>query len=195
MNLMVRRRFSGIGQRGVFTIEFALIASFIALVLVFISDMAARQTLQGHLQRLSYSGVNVIKERTQLYGSTSGLMTHKQASQLFEILKRSMSRTISGFQADKIGLHIEQVMFNDAGNCSGNQNDDACRLASFSLGGSGCRSVIPVQNRTELFLKTSWGNPISLYQVTLCYEAPNWYGNVIGDDFSKLQSTAFMMGR
>lgn len=181
-------------QQGVFIVEFALIAMFITTFLVFVSDMTASQTMHGQLQRLSYSGVNIIKERTQLYGG-SGRMTADQAGQLFGVLKNSLTRTMNGFEPDRFGMHVEQLIFNDAGNCNETGDDDDCGLESFSLGREGCLPALVLQNRNELFLKTSWGNPVTLYQVTLCYQGVNWYGNLVGKDFSRLQSSSLMMGR
>ena len=187
-------------QTGVFTIEFALVATIIALFMVFISDVVAKQTMQGHLQRLSYSGVNVIKERTQLYDG-AGVATPDQADQIYKILHDSMTRTMSGFKFESFGMTLEQVLLKDIENCSDNDmKDNACLevagdSVSYKRGSQGCPPNSSLDTKSGLFLKTSWGNPVSLFQVTLCYQTDNWFGNLVGSDFTMVKASSLMMRR
>lgn len=177
-------------QQGVFMVEFALVASILALFLMFLSDIVVKENTLGHLQRLSYSGVNIIKERTQLYGR-SEKATNTQFYQLFTLLKNSMKRNMSEFESDKFNMHLEQELLN----CNGS---GVCVQVSqsplFSDGGCTPEKSLRDKKR-ELYFKTSRGRPPALYQVTLCYEGQNWYGDLIGKDFSKLRATSVMMGR
>ena len=179
-------------QQGVFTIEFALVASTIALFLMFLSDIVVKENTLGYLQRLSYSGVNVIKERTQLYDK-SGDIEPEQVNQLFTLLKNSMQRNMSGFESSLFGMHLEQVVFTDEG-CS---SDGVCLKTASEpwIRGDNCSPEKSLSSKTELHFKTSWGRDPTFYQVTLCYEGQNWYGELIGEDFSSLRATSVMMGR
>ncbi|MFK0570902.1 tight adherence pilus pseudopilin TadF [Endozoicomonas sp.] len=180
-------------QQGVFAVEFALVGSIIALFLMFLSDIVVKENTLGHLQRLSYSGVNVIKERTQLYDE-SGEIVDKQVTQLYTLLSNSLRRTMSSFEPGSFGMHLEQVIFTDA-DCEGSSpclKEDA---NEFHKGLQGCASTSSLANMTELYLETSWGRAPTLYQVTLCYDGQNWYGDLIDKDFSLIRASSVMLGR
>ena len=180
-------------QSGVFTVEFALVASIIALFLVFISDVVTKQSMHGHLQRLSYSGVNVIKERTQLY--TPELypdeyvkISNIQTQQLFRLLQNSMQRTMSGFNPGAFGMYLEQVLFED--------NDLSKPVPTVvNQPGMACTPRQKLESMTDLFLETSWGNAAPLYRVTLCYKSDNWFGALVDTEFTTVSASSIMIGR
>ena len=191
ISLMVRQLRSR--QTGVFTIEFALVASIIAMFLVFISDVVGKQSMHGHLQRLSYSGVNVIKERTQLY--TPELypdeyveISNIQAKQLFQLLQNSMQRTMSGFNSSAFGMHLEQVLFED--------NDLNKPVPTpVKQRGMACVPKQKLESMSDLFLETSWENAAPLYRVTLCYKSDNWFGSLVDTEFTTVSASSIMIGR
>ena len=181
-------------QSGVFLTEFAVVASVMALFMVFISDMVSKQTIQGHLQRLSYSGVNVIKERTQLYElEFDEKNSPNQAQDLYEVLSASMKRTMSGFDNKKFGMYLEQLQLVENEN-----NEDVPALKQEHSKGMQCRPATG-QSLTELdnslFVETSWGRRATLYQVTLCYEGDNWYGDLVDETFTTVRASSIMLGR
>ena len=49
-------------QRGVFSIEFAIVGVVFSLLLAFSGDVIMKISIKGKLDRLSYSLVNVLKE-------------------------------------------------------------------------------------------------------------------------------------
>lgn len=184
-------------QSGVFIIEFALVASILVLFLVFTSDVIGKQSMHGHLQRLSYSGVNVIKERTQLY--TPELypdeeqyerVSADQANELFQLLQNSMQRTMSGFKPKAFGMYLEQVLFED-NNLS---NPVATELEPLNSD-LPCVPTHKLETMTELFLETSWGNAAPLYRVTLCYKSDNWFGALVDIEFTTVSTSSIMIGR
>ena len=175
-------------NKGVFTVEFALVASVIALFLVFISDAIIKQNVHGHIQRMSYSGVNIIKERTQLY-SGSAEIEDSQADDLFRLLQNSMKRTMSGFRPGSFGMHLEQVLFID----SDLEQPDP-DIQPFSRG-LVCVPSESLASMTDLFFKTSWDRPATLYRVTLCYDTDNWFGALVGTDYTMVSASSVMIGR
>ncbi|MCL6268519.1 hypothetical protein M3P05_00950 [Sansalvadorimonas sp. 2012CJ34-2] len=178
-------------QKGVFSVELALAGVFIAMILAFISDMVSKQTLQGHLQRLSYSAVNVVKERTQLYNE-SDQVDDNQVNTLFNIISNSMGRSMSGFDRQRLAMHLEQLRFIRNGNGSFDQDP-----VSFKRGTLECEPAHRLSTQPKLHIETSWGRMATLYQVTLCYRGDNWFGNALGDgsDYSRVAASSLMLGR
>ncbi len=182
-------------QTGTFAIELALVGVFMAICMAFISDMAGKQTLQGHLQRLSYSAVNIIKERTQLYSGDSNI-TAGQVDALYEIVSNSMARGMSGFDEQNLGMVVEQLKYDS--DWSLDTNPDAktdtviakgfnCNLNSGSL----------LDSISQLHFDSNWGSIPAIYQVFLCYRDNNWFGHAIGEDndFVMVRSHSIMLGR
>lgn len=65
-------------QRGIFSIEFAIVGICFSLLLAFSGDVIIKLSIKGKLDRLSYSLVNVLKERTQLYGMDYQLTSEEE---------------------------------------------------------------------------------------------------------------------
>ena len=178
-------------QQGVFIIEFAIVASAIALFLVFISDVVIKQNTHGHLQRLSYSGVSIIKERTRLYRDSDtdeviDEINREQGQELFDLMKGSIERT-SGLDPDFLAMHLEQVVFSD---------DGIDQQPTFNYSNTvACIPDDSLASMDELFFTSSRGNAISLYRVTLCYEGDNWFGNLVDTHFTTVSASSIMIGR
>lgn len=185
-------------QRGVFAVEFALVAAVIGLFLVFISDVVIKQNIQGNLQRLSYSGVNIIKERTQLYNVD---MDNDQFNELRNILISSITRTMGGFEDEMFGIYLEQVVLLDKEACKENTIAD-CYNVGYSHGKKGskikdrCQPATPLKDMHGLYFTTNLNTPPTFYQVTLCYQTADWFGNYVGVDYNGLvRVSSVMMGR
>ncbi|WP_217531991.1 tight adherence pilus pseudopilin TadF [Vibrio metschnikovii] len=178
-------------QHGNFMVEFAIVGVFFALLLIFSADLVVRLAYQGKLDRMSYSAANIIKERTELEGADQfGLRPDKvgengqeelgEFSLLYQIVTSSLARTTTNFDESKFGFHLHIV--NNNNNISG----------PYYRGGINCNPSMPP---ADLTFTTTFGRPATLYQVTLCYDTPNWYGNLIGEDFKRVSSRAVVMGR
>nr|WP_275946185.1 tight adherence pilus pseudopilin TadF [Vibrio metschnikovii] len=178
-------------QHGNFMVEFAIVGVFFALLLIFSADLVVRLAYQGKLDRISYSAANIIKERTQLADadqfdllpdtvSIDDEDMPKEFFLLYEIVLASLKRTTTNFDESKFGFHLHIV--NNNNNISG----------PYYRGGIVCKPSMPP---ADLTFTTTFGRPATLYQVTLCYDTPNWYGNLIGEDFKRVSSRAVVMGR
>lgn len=178
-------------QHGNFMVEFAIVGVFFSLLLIFSADLVVRLAYQGKLDRMSYSAANIIKERTELAGADQfDLRPDKEGnneqeglgefSLLYQMVTSSLARTTTNFDESKFGFHLHIV--NNNNNISG----------PYRRGGIDCNPSMPAQ---DLTFTTTFGRPATLYQVTLCYDTPNWYGNLIGEDFKRVSSRAVVMGR
>ncbi|MGY0217813.1 tight adherence pilus pseudopilin TadF [Endozoicomonadaceae bacterium StTr2] len=177
-------------QSGNFLIEFALIASFMAMCMMFVTDMTIKQTIQGNLQRLSYSAVNVIKERTQLYND-SEVVSNQQVAQIYTLVSQSMERTMGDFDEDKLGMYLEQVRFQKVDG----KDKPVLNNEPRSRGDVNCRPTRLLDDMDELFIDTSWGRKATLYRVSLCYEDDDRLSDFLGSEFTTVRANFIMLGR
>ncbi|GAB2651537.1 tight adherence pilus pseudopilin TadF [Vibrio panuliri] len=177
-------------QRGTFSIEMAIVGVFFSLLFVFSGDVIIKLTHKGKLDRLSYSLVNIVKERTQLY-SKSYRLTDANVNTAIKIAKASFKRTTNQFDATSFGYVVESVTFDQAHK----PIYDVFRSQNSPTLGIRCNVAKTLNNMTHLSKITTWGRPSSLYRVTLCYETDNWIGDLLGESFTRVQSDALMIGR
>ncbi|BDU39731.1 ATP-binding protein [Vibrio nigripulchritudo] len=173
-------------QVGNFTVEFAIVGAFVALLLVFSGDVIIKISTHGKLDRLSYSLVNVLKERTQLYDNDYRI-TQDEANAIIAIGRNSLNRTIGGFNANRFGARVEELTFRSIGNPN--------PLRTFHIGGRRCQVSQTLDNMRDLSVVTSWERQATLYRITLCYETDNWFGSLIGEQFTTVSSSSVMLGR
>ena len=180
-------------QAGVFIVELAFIGLLLLTFISFTTDMVQFQAYRGHLERLSYSAVNIIKERTQLYQNNEldDPVTAEQANEVFSIIRSSMRRSMSGFQDDKFAMSLEQAQF----------DNDGSLLPQVPLTG-GNYNCLPdtghmLKDMTDLHIETSWGKKATLYQVTVCYESDSWFRSVLGESNTAAvaRASSIMLGR
>lgn len=173
-------------QKGNFTIEFAIVGVVLAVLLVFSMDIIIKLAYKGKLDRLSYSLVNVAKERTQLYGEDFSV-TEPDATALFNIATNSLRRTTDSFAADRLGMVIEGLTFADIG--------QANSANVFELGNYNCALPQNIGDMQDLSVVTTWGRQARLYRVTICYETDNLFGDLLGGEFTRVRSSSVIVGR
>lgn len=174
-------------QKGTFSVEFAIVGVFFSLLLVFSGDVIIKLSMKGKLDRLSYSMVNILKERTQLYNEDYTI-TQAEASALNTISIGSLTR-MSGasFEPDRLQVVVEELTFADIGRPNG--------VRTFNFGRQICRLNKTLADLDHLSVVTSWDRQATLYRVTLCYETDNWVGELLGGDFRVVSSDAVIIGR
>jgi tight adherence protein F len=182
MNFLTKRH----SQRGVFAIEFALVGVFFAALLVMTEDVVIKQSIKGKLDRLSYSLVNIIRERTQLYAKSTD-MDLAQANDLLKIARRSLNETMSNFDDSKLGLIVEQQRF------KGDFSPEP--VVRFKLGSYNCEPSKSIDTRTDLAPVSLLGRKVTLYQVTLCYQSENLYGDLMGGTYELVRSSSITLER
>lgn len=178
--------------RGSFTIEFAIIAVFMSMIIVFTADMVVKQSTEGMLDRMSYSAVSVIKERTQLYSSDSDsqVMTKQQVQEVDSIVEQSLTRTMANFDTSLYGAFYEEYVFSGRGKG---------QYIDFSVGGNGsdCQPEkrLTYQNALAFSPVTNESRRAPVFQVTLCYQTNNWFGQLVGGDYQWVRSNSIILGR
>lgn len=173
-------------QAGVFSIEFAIVGIFFGLLLSFSGDVIMKLSIKGKLDRLSYSLVNVLKERTQLYGMDYRL-TSEEVDSLNNIAIHSLSRTFGAFDAHKYGVLVEELSFSSV--------DVPNPIISERRGAQTCRVNQSIRDLKALTVLSVRGRIMPLYRVVLCYESDNWFGSIVGKHYTTVMSDSIVIGR
>lgn len=177
-------------QRGVFSIELSIILIGFALLIVFTMDVVTKQSVKGKLDRLSYSLVSLLKERTQLFDG-SATLSRNEVNAALSLAQYSLRSTMGSFDASRLGLMIEQQQFNSEQAPTPAING----LHVFRAGEYACEPSERLSTKTDLSPITNFGNRLALYQVTLCYKTNNLFGSLVGKQWELTSSTSFSIGR
>lgn len=166
--------------RGNFIVEFAVVGGIFAMALAFCSDSVMMLSTKGKLDRLAYSSVSLLKERTVLFGQDNFSVSASDFQSISQISQRSMARVIKNFDAQKYGIMLQTWSDGDG-------------EVTREDGGIKC---VPEQAlNTDVSVMTSWDRKAALYKLTMCYETPSWFGNFFGEDRNIVQSSALTIGR
>ncbi|WP_394209275.1 tight adherence pilus pseudopilin TadF [Enterovibrio calviensis] len=177
-------------QRGVFIIELTMILLVLSLIIVFTMDVVVKQTVKGKLDRLSYSLVSLLRERSQLFEGNE-TMTFDEAAKSFSLIQRSLNSTMGNFDISRLGMVIEQQRFD----ANKNPITAVVNQHIFTLGAYSCEPEEPLRQKMDLSPVTQFDNKLALYQVTLCYRTDNWYGDLAGETFERVRSISLSFGR
>ncbi|WP_390903526.1 tight adherence pilus pseudopilin TadF [Vibrio paucivorans] len=186
MNLNCNRQAGKRTQRGNFTVEFAIVGVFFALLLAFSGDVIIKLSHNGKLDRLSFSLVNMLKERTQFFSEGQDIQL-QDVDDLYLIAENSLRRTLGTYEAERFGVVIESLSFRGIG--------EANSPRSFQFGAYQCQLSLNMTDLEELSVVTSWGRQAPLYRVTLCYQTDNWFGRLVDGDYTRVQSSSVIIGR
>ncbi|WP_108652557.1 tight adherence pilus pseudopilin TadF [Dongshaea marina] len=155
-------------QKGVFSIEFAMVAFFMGLMLLFVKDSVIALSTRGKINRVSFSVVSLFKERTQLFTGTGENVDNNEIDLLYLFIKQSLGRTINNFSESNLKVIFQQYGFPN-------------RHQKWQRGSAGyeCKPKEAGQDFSPI---THNAQRRLLYQVTLCYKNEPFMGNTeIGD--------------
>ncbi|ORT49221.1 hypothetical protein ST37_12300 [Vibrio sp. qd031] len=196
-------------QRGAFLVEFAIMLPVLATLFLFTMDVMFKVSTKGKLDRLSYSAVSILKERTQFFQEREKfkwvdgnqvsdgyydlkVMTDEDADLVYSISKDSMDRTMGDFDVANLGMILEAQ--NYTVNADGTTTID--NVTTFNRGQIECNLSQRLQElEPSLRIKTSWGRNANLYRVSVCYETENYVAGVLGNGFTHVTSSSVMVGR
>ncbi|WP_122032108.1 tight adherence pilus pseudopilin TadF [Aliivibrio sp. EL58] len=173
-------------QRGNFSVEFAVVGVALSLIFVFSADVIIKLAIKGKLDRLSYSLVNVLKERTQLYDEDY-VLEKQEADSMFVIAKNSMARMQSSYKSENFGVVVEELTFREI-----NQPNSPTR---YNLGSYTCSLPKTIDQYKDLSVVTTWTRQATLYRITLCYKTSNLFGSLVDQKFTDVNSSSIIIGR
>ncbi|WP_394391321.1 tight adherence pilus pseudopilin TadF [Shewanella woodyi] len=170
-------------QHGAFTIELAFVLLFTSALLVFTGDIAFQLLNRVNLDRVNYSLVNVLKERTRFFDENL-IVTSAEVDELDILAARLLGYGQTSENAP-YGIRVEWIV-----------ND---RYSSIDKGIEGEAPCIPgdsLKGRGHLAPQTSADKRFPLYQVTLCLNTDSWFNQFWGDETQHyIHSSSVMPGR
>lgn len=157
--------------QGVIIVEFVFVFFITALFIKILLSVTEYYSTIGKLDRISYSLVGIVRERTRLYNDNNEL-TQIQVNQIKQ-LADSMLVNSRSTETD-LAIKIETIHF-DHTESSAIEDRHIDNTKSFSFNTGVCEPKKPLSELTQLSSFSHAGRWIPLYQVTLCLPATPWY--------------------
>ncbi|AQS38109.1 hypothetical protein Sps_02962 [Shewanella psychrophila] len=170
-------------QQGSFTVELAFVLFFTSALLVFTGDIALQLLNRVNLDRVSYSLVNILKERTRFY-EEKPIVTASEVDEI-DILAARLLGYPNTSEAAPYGVRVEWLVDGGYGG-----------IDKGIGGGTPCRPDDSLQDKASLVPINSAHKTFPLYQVTLCLKIDSWFNQFWGDSEQHyIHSSSVMPGR
>lgn len=159
-------------ERGIFTIELAMILVFASGLFVMQVNSSISIANKGKLQRVSYSLATILSERKQLFNDEGDMCKNESnctnaINMMLDIAKSSLSRMSGTFDSNKLGIQVEELT----------KVNNKVTYVKKTKGQIKDCNIVDISGSGHLLPKTSNDRYLPLYQVSLCYETPF---NVLG---------------
>ncbi|WP_169628182.1 tight adherence pilus pseudopilin TadF [Ferrimonas futtsuensis] len=167
-------------QGGAFAIEMAFVLAFLVTLFLFSADLSQQVLNRAKLDRVSYSLVNLVKERQRFYEGRVTLSL-EDFKQIRDIAARLLHKSQVEEQ-DQFGITVQSLV-------EGSQTSFSKSFA----GETSCEPENSIASLSALVPENDEGKRFPLYQVTLCMTSSSWYDRVIGQHL--ISATSVMPGR
>lgn len=156
-------------KRGSVTIEFIFMLILLTFIFAFLADFVIVRSTQGKLDNASYSLVNVLRERIQLFGDNGTATLTDDDLHDFEKVARGLLYGDKNDDNQKVLIVLEHF-WREPGSTSNKFE----RLPSSS---NGCEPYRKIEELVHLSPNSeiNEGRKIPLYQVTLCAETNSFF--------------------
>ena len=156
-------------KRGSVTIEFIFMLILLTFIFAFLADFVIVRSTQGKLDNASYSLVNVLRERIQLFGDNGTATLTDDDLHDFEKVARGLLYGDKNDDNQKVLIVLEHF-WREPGSTSNKFE----RLPSSS---NGCEPYRKIEELVHLSPNSEIndGRKIPLYQVTLCAETNSFF--------------------
>ena len=156
-------------KRGSVTIEFIFMLILLTFIFAFLADFVIVRSTQGKLDNASYSLVNVLRERIQLFGDNGTATLTDDDLHDFEKVARGLLYGDKNNDNQKVFIVLEHF-WREPGSTSNKFE----RLPSSS---NGCEPYRKIEELVHLSPNSEIndGRKIPLYQVTLCAETNSFF--------------------
>ncbi|HDR1345159.1 TPA: protein TadF [Pasteurella multocida] len=147
-------------KKGAVTVEFIAMMMFLAFIFAFLSDVIVMRSTMGKLDNASYTLVNILRERLQLYAGTADI-SDRDYKQM-ELLAK---RLIYGDQNSKEELNIVLEYWSEK------------KQTRLPHAINRCQPYRNLRDLSYLSPKSEFNNErrIPLYQVTVCVESKSLF--------------------
>ncbi len=190
--------------KGSISIEFVFMITLLTIMLVFMADLALLRSNLGKMDNVTYSLVNLLRERTQLYGKgneslardkeLNGKIENKDLSDFRKLAKYAIYGDVNSQK--ELFIVLESLQFSESEPITEPQmtytvlgDSNRCKPAT------NLRSLKNIAPRSEINEKRT----IPLYQVTVCIQSYSIFRAIILDETKKtgrlLCSSSVAVGR
>ncbi|OOF54348.1 protein TadF [Rodentibacter genomosp. 2] len=172
-----------LNNKGSVSIEFVFMLIFLVVIFAFLADLVIVRSTTGKLDNVSYSLVNILRERTQLYDRETRI-TNQDLKDFEQLAKR----LVYGDKESKKEIHIVLEHWQE-GNSSSKRNS------------SQCKPYREIRELSQLSPRSEINNErkIPLYQVTLCVETNSFFKALLLDKANQslgmIRSSSFSVSR
>ncbi|MDU8924167.1 tight adherence pilus pseudopilin TadF [Pasteurellaceae bacterium LIM206] len=172
-------------KKGSVTVEFVFMLVLLALIFAFMADLVFIRSSLGKLDNASYSLVNVLRERQQLYDGNEALRQED-----LSLFQQMASQILLGEKDQNLAIYLEELSFR------GNTPYYS------TLGAEICRPGTTLDRLENLSPRSEIRNErkIPIYQVTVCLNVGGGlFRALLVKDSAKigtfLRSTSFAVAR
>ncbi|WP_109058927.1 tight adherence pilus pseudopilin TadF [Aggregatibacter aphrophilus] len=156
-------------KRGSVTIEFIFMLILLTFIFAFLADFVIVRSTQGKLDNASYSLVNVLRERIQLFGDNGTANLTDDDLHDFEKVARGLLYGDKNNDNQKVFIVLEHFWRDPV-----SQKD---QFERFPKSSNGCEPYRNIESLVNLSPNSEINNgrKIPLYQVTLCAETNSFF--------------------
>lgn len=166
------------GKKGAISIEFAFMTILLCLLIAFMMDVFITYSTLGKLDRVSYSILNIAKERTKFYKDQKDNVVYIPTQQEIDNLRKIANKLLYGSTDQmKAGVTVEVVTFKgsesefdfnfNARNPSP-KKDKYITINSRDDNNKICQPLKPLDQQLNLTVLSENPRFVPLYQVTVC---------------------------
>ncbi|UAX43000.1 tight adherence pilus pseudopilin TadF [Pasteurella canis] len=151
-------------KKGSVTVEFVFMLMFLAFIFAFLADVIVMRSTMGKLDNASYTLVNILRERLQLYNGVATITDNE-----YKQMERLAKRLIYNDQNTKKEIHVVLEYWSE---------HNSKRIPNTI---SSCRPYKRLEELSYLSPKSEFNNErrIPLYQVTLCVESYSLFKSLL----------------
>lgn len=169
-------------QNGNFSVEFAVVGVILSLLILFSIEFAYKLSVRAKLDRLSYSLVTVLSERTQLYDGRFKLAVD-DANEIRDVAIRYLKEDIVDFDEKYFGFKVR----------SGFVSDDS-PLQNIPSG-LACTQYLGRNEFEKHTVIKQDGRKLPIYNINICYQVSNIVPMFGLGDRSHIETSSWSVGR
>jgi len=156
-------------KRGSVTIEFIFMLILLTFIFAFLADFVIVRSTQGKLDNASYSLVNVLRERIQLFGDNGTATLTDDDLHDFEKVARGLLYGDKDDDNQKVFIVLEHFWKDPVSKKN--------QFERFPRSSNGCEPYRNIESLVNLSPNSEIndGRKIPLYQVTLCAETNSFF--------------------
>lgn len=170
-------------KKGSVAIEFMLLLIVLIIMFAFMFDLVLMRSTTGKLERTSYSLLNVIKERTQLYGNSNNTNLDDHDVTQMQKLAENLLYGQGNPNKQKVEVYLEYLELTDPTNPNA-PNDRSSRKPKKNFpivkgSSSSCRPLKPITDLAASSPISETLRSVPIYQVTVCAEVSSLFKSIL----------------